>query len=436
MGPRHPSGTPVITTPRGILLPESVLTTHWFLVLAAMVAFNTIVYLGLTLAKATPWPGQFHPDRTRARLARLGIPARRPGRRSATSGYDGQHGGHDPDEPLAHSVVRREIPQAFGLMGGVVILYVLAGHLIVDISHIAVDVLEIGTGATLILLSVILSHRRVNPRALMWGWALTCTALVAGQVWDAYLIGNHLPVAYSLLIIVIMAPVTLAWAPALTAGLLMVAIITAVSIPLIAGIEDFRITVLAMVCLMVSIMLLRLRLSAVDALVQERQALEAVAATDPVTGALSRRGLLGLAAGMADNAERSGTEVFVVMVRLLELADANRRYGSAYGDTILETVASVLRHRSRPGDLVGRWTGSRFLVVGMGEPPTAAELAREIDAGIQMSGVATGKRTLAVEVGVGSAAPGDTTFEALIDSAEASLRATNPKSGSRPAATP
>ena len=57
----------------GLLLPESVLTSPWFLLLATVVAFNTIIYVGLTLAKLIPWPQQFHPQWVRDKAERLGV---------------------------------------------------------------------------------------------------------------------------------------------------------------------------------------------------------------------------------------------------------------------------------------------------------------------------------------------------------------------------
>lgn len=40
----------------GILLPDSVLRTTWFFYLAAFVAFNTIIFVGLSVAKLLLWP--------------------------------------------------------------------------------------------------------------------------------------------------------------------------------------------------------------------------------------------------------------------------------------------------------------------------------------------------------------------------------------------
>jgi hypothetical protein len=55
----------------GILLPQSTLTEPWFVLLSTVVAFNTIIYVGLTLSKLIPWPHQFHPSRVRGWLSRL-----------------------------------------------------------------------------------------------------------------------------------------------------------------------------------------------------------------------------------------------------------------------------------------------------------------------------------------------------------------------------
>ena len=40
----------------GILLPESILQSLWFFYLAAFVAFNTIIFVGLSIAKLLLWP--------------------------------------------------------------------------------------------------------------------------------------------------------------------------------------------------------------------------------------------------------------------------------------------------------------------------------------------------------------------------------------------
>jgi len=40
----------------GILLPDTILQETWFFYLAAFVAFNTIIFVGLSVAKLVLWP--------------------------------------------------------------------------------------------------------------------------------------------------------------------------------------------------------------------------------------------------------------------------------------------------------------------------------------------------------------------------------------------
>lgn len=65
MGALHGTrGCDVMMIPTGILLPESIFQQAWFFYLAAFVAFNTIVFVGLSLAKLVMWPRPRIPDDT------------------------------------------------------------------------------------------------------------------------------------------------------------------------------------------------------------------------------------------------------------------------------------------------------------------------------------------------------------------------------------
>jgi hypothetical protein len=54
----------------GILLPASVFSSAWFQTLAVFVALNTLVYVGLTLAKLIRWPAQLSADDVPRLIAR------------------------------------------------------------------------------------------------------------------------------------------------------------------------------------------------------------------------------------------------------------------------------------------------------------------------------------------------------------------------------
>lgn len=52
------AGLGTMVAAHGILLPESVLQSTWFTVLAAFVAINTVMYVALAIAKTLP---KLHP---------------------------------------------------------------------------------------------------------------------------------------------------------------------------------------------------------------------------------------------------------------------------------------------------------------------------------------------------------------------------------------
>ena len=57
-------------TPLGILLSPAIFHSAWFDALATFVAFNTLIYVGLTIAKLVPWPRYMRPVEIRNRTER------------------------------------------------------------------------------------------------------------------------------------------------------------------------------------------------------------------------------------------------------------------------------------------------------------------------------------------------------------------------------
>ena len=61
-----------VTVAWGVILPESTLQSHWFVVLTGFVAVNTLVYVTLSIAKSLPrlYPRDFLPRRHARRETR------------------------------------------------------------------------------------------------------------------------------------------------------------------------------------------------------------------------------------------------------------------------------------------------------------------------------------------------------------------------------
>ncbi len=79
--------------------------------LATVVAFNTIVYLGLTLAKLIPLPKQFHPSRVRTWLHVIGAEIDEDAAMNDIPDRELPES-DNPYENMRRTIARRDIPQA------------------------------------------------------------------------------------------------------------------------------------------------------------------------------------------------------------------------------------------------------------------------------------------------------------------------------------
>ncbi len=405
--------------PAGILLPQSVLTSSWFILMATVVAFNTIIYIGLTLSKLIPMPRQFHPDRVRRLLRRLGFDPDKDATMDDIPRPEAPET-DDPYENIRREIARRDIPQAFGLVGGLVIALSVAAIAAFHSSGITFQLVEIGVGVIFLLVAQVLGRTHTKARAVMWTWALGCVVIVAMLAAEAIRVNEQLPLAYSLIVMTAFPPIALAWRPSIVAGLLML-VIVCVTVIIVDGTESGRLLAAAVSALLVGAILLRLRLKAIDALADEQARSAALVSTDVLTGVLSRHGLLTLMTGLAGTAERLGESVCVMYFDVQHLAKANEQYGSIYGDDVLRAVADAIKEHVRLGDLVARWGGDEFLVAGLGGKPNGEQLALRIQEAVRVSGVNLGKWPTQVRIGVAAGDPRTTTFDQIVAEATAEL---------------
>ncbi|GIE99345.1 GGDEF domain-containing protein [Paractinoplanes rishiriensis] len=114
------------------------------------------------------------------------------------------------------------------------------------------------------------------------------------------------------------------------------------------------------------------------ALASLRRRLARVSVTDPLTGALNRRGFdERLARDLAD-AERTGRPMTLLLADLDLFKQVNDQYGHQAGDHLLAALADRLGRELRAPDAVGRIGGDEFAAVlaGLGPAEAAAVVAR------------------------------------------------------------
>ena len=95
----------------------------------------------------------------------------------------------------------------------------------------------------------------------------------------------------------------------------------------------------------------------------DKQRLEILARTDPLTHTANRRALMERLGAEIERARRYALSLSVLMVDLDHFKLVNDTYGHPIGDEVLRNTARVLQREARTVDIVARFGGEEFVVV-------------------------------------------------------------------------
>ncbi|MDP2368094.1 diguanylate cyclase, partial [Rhodoferax sp.] len=149
----------------------------------------------------------------------------------------------------------------------------------------------------------------------------------------------------------------------------------------------------------------------------------ALANSDALTGALSRRKFLNLAEQELARASRYQLPLMVLMMDLDNFKHINDHHGHAAGDLVLQGFVKTVSDVLRESDLVGRLGGEEFAVL---LPNTSSEggtaLAQRIVERVRASPIEVAGEPIAFTVSIGGGClSGETSFSALLSLADAAL---------------
>jgi len=103
--------------------------------------------------------------------------------------------------------------------------------------------------------------------------------------------------------------------------------------------------------------------------------LEILSRTDRLTSLANRHRLEESLHAEVLRSKRYDAPLSVIMIDLDRFKEVNDTFGHQVGDTVLVSIAEILKHKARETDVLGRWGGEEFLLLC---PETPLELCVEI----------------------------------------------------------
>ncbi|MEZ4288522.1 MAG: diguanylate cyclase [Polyangiales bacterium] len=110
---------------------------------------------------------------------------------------------------------------------------------------------------------------------------------------------------------------------------------------------------------------------------ESAEVLERLAAEDPLTRALNRRGVDAILPELRKNAERVDSQLWAMLIDLDEFKRVNDLFGHSRGDEVISESAQRIRDALRLTDRVARIGGDEFLALFLARTPDDAQAVAE-----------------------------------------------------------
>jgi diguanylate cyclase (GGDEF)-like protein len=159
-------------------------------------------------------------------------------------------------------------------------------------------------------------------------------------------------------------------------------------------------------------------------LTEKNLELERIATIDSLTQLLNRRAVMTLAEAEFERSRRVNNQVSVLMLDIDKFKRVNDVYGHLVGDSVISSVAGLVKESLRPYDIAGRYGGEEFMILLPNTNlPDALIVAQRILESVSGTVVSTEKGQLLVTVSIGGASlnDGDVALTALLERADQAL---------------
>lgn len=159
-----------------------------------------------------------------------------------------------------------------------------------------------------------------------------------------------------------------------------------------------------------------------------REALNAIAHIDPLTGISNRRHVLEHFNDELARTSRNERPAACLMIDVDHFKDINDRYGHIMGDVVLKQLAVIVQETIRPYDLFGRLGGEEFLLVlpetdARGAQALAERIRRRVEGELAERSGLDAQRSVTISLGLTGLLAGDASVEDIIRRADSALYA-------------
>ncbi|MDL2324250.1 GGDEF domain-containing protein [Ruminococcaceae bacterium OttesenSCG-928-A16] len=156
-----------------------------------------------------------------------------------------------------------------------------------------------------------------------------------------------------------------------------------------------------------------------------QQQMQHLASYDALTQIPNRLSLEQFGADAFKKAQSSEAPLSALMMDIDHFKLVNDTYGHAIGDTVLVTLAELLREQLRISDFVARYGGEEFVAILPNTPLAAAlQTAQRICAAVRKLKVKTDNGTtfgITISIGVGQIIPQDKAYTDIIERSDQAL---------------